>query len=99
MEIAHASSRHPLAFFCRRPETACRSDRRAAASRAGGMGLASPKNGGIDRNAIDRINAIDEAGLTRDLQEALVNRRLNYFKGLDNFDSIPGWVTRAEYFR
>jgi lysozyme family protein len=62
-------------------------------------GLVPPKTGGIDQNAIDRINAIDEAGLTRDLQEALVNRRLNYFKRLDNFDANPGWVTRAEYFR
>jgi len=62
-------------------------------------GLVRPAAGGIDQSAIDRINAIDEAGLTRDLQEALVNRRLNYLKTLNNFDANPGWVTRAEYFR
>jgi lysozyme family protein len=62
-------------------------------------GLVPPSAGGIDQNAIDHINAINQAGLTRDLQEALVDRRLNYLKTLRNFGSNPGWVTRAEYFR
>jgi hypothetical protein len=50
--------------------------------------------------AIDRINWLGKLGLTRELQEALVNQRLAYVKKLPEYEHFRnGWVPRIEWFR
>ncbi|MGH6939527.1 glycosyl hydrolase 108 family protein [Hypericibacter sp.] len=50
--------------------------------------------------AIDLVNWLDALGFSRELQEALVNRRLAYVKTLPRYKYFHnGWDTRIESFR
>jgi lysozyme family protein len=62
--------------------------------------LAAPQGYGVDAATIDRINQLDQLGLIRELQEALVNQRLAYVKTLHSYRHFRnGWIRRIEEFR